>query len=197
MDSFCKLISYLVPKAISNFIFKQRKRCSNIKLLIAFGIICIGGIYPLFSQSSPLTQYCAFCDPKVLESQKFYEDDLVLALYTHKPIVPGHCLVIPKRHVSRFELLTEDEITQIGRVIKKVDQAVIKVFGTSSYLLLQKNGIEVGQSVPHVHVHYIPKKAGDYSILRFLIKMYIANAKGPISADEMKETVDKLKINTY
>jgi histidine triad (HIT) family protein len=153
----------------------------------------VGIVYFFSPRPAHFTEYCAFCDPKVLGRQKFYEDDLVLALYTHKPILPGHCLVLPKRHVERFELLTDEEITQIGRVIKKVDQAVTKVFGTSSYLLLQKNGIEVGQSVPHVHVHYIPRKEGDSSTFGFLVKMYIANAKGPISSDEMQEIIEKLK----
>lgn len=145
-----------------------------------------------FSQSS-FNDYCAFCDPTVLNNQKFYEDDLVLALYTHKPILPGHCLVISKRHVERFEMLTDDEITQIGRVIKKVNQAVEKVFETSSYLLLQKNGLEVGQSVPHVHFHYIPRKKGDDSIIQFLAKMYITNLQKPLSAAEMQGVVGNMK----
>ncbi len=169
----------------------MRKKWMIFAILLMTSLI--GGIY-LFSPSpAHFTEYCAFCDPNVLDRQKFYEDDLVLALYTHKPILPGHCLVLPKRHVERFELLTDEEITQIGRVIKKVDRAVTKVFGTSSYLLLQKNGIEVGQSVPHVHVHYIPRKNGDYSTFGFLVKMYIANAKGPISSNEMQEIIKKLK----
>lgn len=90
-------------------------------------------------------------------------------------------------------MLTDAEITQIGRVIKKVNQAVMQVFGTSSYLLLQKNGLEVGQSVPHVHFHYIPRKTGDDSAIQFIIKMYIANAKQPISQNEMRENVEKLR----
>jgi len=159
-------------------------------LLMAF---LVGGIYFFSPRPAHFTQYCAFCDSSVLSRQTFYEDDLVLALYTHKPIFPGHCLVIPKRHVERFELLTDEEITQIGRVIRKVNRAVMQVFGTSSYLLLQKNGIEVGQSVPHVHVHYIPRKEGDDSALGFMMKMYIANARGPISADEVRETITKLR----
>lgn len=169
--------------------------------LLALALIClIGGIYFFFikpfSQSS-FNDYCAFCDPTVLKNQTFYEDDLVLALYTHKPILPGHCLIVSKRHVERFEMLTDAEITQIGRVIKKVNQAVEKVFETSSYLLLQKNGLEVGQSVPHVHFHYIPRKAGDDSTIQFIVKMYIANAKQPISKDEMHETVEKLRYATF
>ena len=163
---------------------------------ILFMTSLIGGVYFFSPRLARFTEYCAFCDPKVLDRQKFYEDDLVLALYTHKPILPGHCLVLPKRHVERFEVLTDSEITQIGRVIKKVDQAVTKVFGTSSYILLQKNGIEAGQSVPHVHVHYIPRKEGDSSTFGFLVKMYIANAKGPISPDEMQQIIERLKQET-
>lgn len=166
-------------------------------LLLTVIFFClIGGSYFLFinpfSRAS-FSDYCAFCDPTVLNNQKFYEDDLVLALYTHKPIFPGHCLIIPKRHVERFEMLTDEEITQIGRVIKKVNQAVMKVYETSSYLLLQKNGLEVGQSVPHVHFHYVPRKTGDDSIIQFIIKMFIANVKKPISQDEMHENVEKLR----
>lgn len=169
----------------------------KLSLLITLFICLTGGTYFLLIKPlspSSFSNYCAFCDPAVLEKQKFYEDDLVFALYTHKPIVPGHCLIVSKRHVERFELLTDREISQIGRVIKKVNEAVIKVFGTASYLLLQKNGLEVGQSVPHVHFHYIPRKAGDDSIVQFIVKMLIANAKRPISQDEMHETVEKLKL---
>ena len=160
---------------------------------LLLGTSLIGGVYFFSPGPAQFTEYCAFCDPNVLDRQKFYEDDLVLALYTHKPVLPGHCLVLPKRHVERFELLTDEEITQMGRAIKKVDLAVTRVFGTSSYLLLQKNGIEVGQSVPHVHVHYIPRKKGDSSTFGFLVKMFLANAKKPISSDQMQENVDKLK----
>lgn len=166
------------------------------KLFLLTGVlICSVGAYFFFMKpvSHSSNEYCAFCDSAVLNNQKFYEDDLVLALYTHKPIFPGHCLIIPKRHVERFEMLTDAEITQIGRVIKKVNQAVEKVFKTSSYLLLQKNGVEVGQTVPHVHFHYVPRKAGDDSTIEFIVKMYVASIKSPISQVEMDETVEKLR----
>lgn len=136
---------------------------------------------------------CAFCDIDVLNRQKFYEDDLVVAMYTHKPVLPGHCLIIPKRHVERFELLTDEEVTQMGRVIKIVNEAASKVFNTSAYLILQKNGAEVGQTVPHVHFHYIPRKEGDDSTLKFLAKMYITNLQKPISPQEMEQVVVEMK----
>lgn len=139
------------------------------------------------------TGECAFCDTAVLEHQKFYEDELVLALYSHKPVVPGHCLIIPKRHVERFEMLSDAEIIEIGRVIREVDQAAMKVFGTCSYLLLQKNGQEVGQQVPHVHFHYMPKVAGDDSTIKFMAKMLISNLRSPMDPAEMQEIIGKMK----
>lgn len=104
------------------------------KILYVFSMACLVGVFVTgFAQDS---QPCAFCDREVLLRQKFYEDELVLVLYTHKPIFPGHCLIIPKRHVERFEMLSDDEIDQMGRVTKKVHQAVMQVFKTRSYLLL-------------------------------------------------------------
>lgn len=156
-------------------------------------LLCLFIWTACFSGAPPRTTYCAFCDPQVLESHIFYEDDLVLALCTHKPIFPGHCLIIPKRHVEQFGALSDEEAFQITRVIKKVDKAVQEVFKTTAYLLLQKNGKEVGQTVPHVHFHYIPRKTGENSTLNFLFKTYIANWRGPMDSTEMKELAGKMR----
>jgi len=165
--------------------------CFFIAATVAIGIT-------LFSLSKsmgdrPLNGDCPFCHESILNLQKFYEDELVIALYTHKPIFPGHSLIIPKRHVERFELLSDAEIIHIGNVIKKVHQGTEAVFGTSSYLLLQKNGVEVGQTVPHLHFHYIPRPLGDDSTLKFMLKMYVTNFKKPITPAEMREITDRMK----
>jgi histidine triad (HIT) family protein len=162
-----------------------------ISSILFLSLIGVG--FFLFPKAPLPTAHCAFCDSVVLNRQKFYEDDLVLALCTHKPILPGHCLIVSKRHVERFEMLTDEEIQRIGQVIKKVDQAVRKVLGTSSYLLLQKNGPEVGQSVPHMHIHYVPRQAGDTSPIQFLFKMGLANLKKPISSTEMNQMVERIR----
>lgn len=163
-------------------------------LFVFIGLFALSvGLYYLIPSAKLSRDYCAFCDPKVIEAQKFYEDDTIVALYTHKPVMPGHCLIIPKRHAERFEQITDQENASISRAIKKIDQAAVKVFNTSSYLLLQKNGAEAGQTVPHVHFHYMPKQAGDNSSLKFLLKMYIANLKKPMDPSEMREVCEKMK----
>lgn len=167
----------------------------NKTLKWLFPMLILAGIL-LFSFSSEKadTKQCSFCNPDIISKQKFYEDDLIIALYTHKPVFPGHCLIIPKRHVERFELLSDAELGQIHRVIKKVNRAVESVFGTSAYLLLQKNGKEVGQTVPHLHFHYIPRLAGDDSTVKFFFNMWIAAMGSPIHPDEMQDIVEALRL---
>lgn len=167
----------------------------NKKILFFFAILCsFGGTYFLLSQNHTFASSgCAFCNPEILERQTFYQDGTVAALYTHKPLFPGHCLIIPLRHVERFEQLSDEEILRIGQVTKKVHAAVMKVFGTSPYLLLEKNGTEVGQTVPHLHFHYMPRKQGDSSILKILFRMYLNGIQQPISTFEMKEVTTKLR----
>lgn len=160
--------------------------------LFSFCFLIVGALVVFFSREKKESNECAFCDSKILSYQRFYEDELVIALYTHKPMVKGHCLIIPKRHVSRFEDLSDEEILQMGKVVKKTHVAVQKAFGTKHYLLLQKNGKEVGQSVPHVHFHYIPKKEGDFSVVSFVAKLLIRPLLIPISNNDMKENREKI-----
>ena len=89
-----------------------------------------------------------------------HEDDLCIVLHDIQPQAPVHLLIIPKRHVERFEELRADELAAMMELIKKVDGAAKKVYGTTGSVILQKNGAEAGQSVPHVHFHYIPCERG-------------------------------------
>lgn len=125
-------------------------------------------------QVPPMPTTCVFCKPEVIQSHIFYEDELVKCLLTHKPVYPGHSLIIPRRHVERFEDLTMEEISRMMAMIKKVHEANQRLHGECAYFLLQKNGREVGQTVPHVHFHYIPRELGYYSSLPIMWNMFIA-----------------------
>lgn len=169
----------------------------KIKYSILITVLCILGFFSYciinsFKSSLNPKTPCAFCDKQIVNRQKFYEDDLVIALVTHKPIIPSHFLVIPKRHVEKLEMLSPEEMTRIHQVIGRVNKASQQVFHTSPYLVHQKNGQEVGQSVPHVHFHVIAKSKGDDSHLKFFINMIIANLKSPISSEKLQGVTDKM-----
>ncbi|HSX38616.1 MAG TPA: HIT family protein [Chlamydiales bacterium] len=134
---------------------------------------------------------CAFCDPDILSRQIIYHDDQCSAILDYKPAVQGHMLIIPNRHVERFEDLTTKELIAIHSMIGKVNLAEQKIFGATGYLLMQKNGKEAGQSVPHVHFHYFPRNIHQ-SQLWLALWIFIAHWQKPLSLEKMEDL--KLKF---
>ena len=111
---------------------------------------------------------------------------------THKPIVAGHFLIVPKRHVERFEDLREDELAEAHALIAKAHHLAHAVHHATGYLLLQKNGKEAGQTVPHVHIHYLPRKVGENG-LWLAMRLFIRPLLKPISYQEIKEEITSLQ----
>ena len=139
----------------------------------------------IFSASNRYNTYCPFCDKKVVEYQKYFENDIVLGLISHRPVAKGHCLIIPKRHIDTFDKLNDEETLAISNLIKKTHLTAAKVLHADSFILLQKNGRNVGQTVPHIHFHYIPRKADEKFIFSFLLRFIINPFFSPISPKEM------------
>lgn len=79
-----------------------------------------------------------------------------------KPVVPGHVLISPKRVVHRFADLTSEEISDLWALSQQVGIAVEKHYTASSLTLTIQDGPEAGQTVPHVHVHVLPRRTGDF-----------------------------------
>jgi histidine triad (HIT) family protein len=150
-------------------------------LIIAFLFLSIN----LFSSE------CVFCDENVLSRQIYYENDHALGLTSNRPIHKGHCLIIPKRHVARFEELTDEEWLDMKKIINKTHEACKKLFKVNYYILLQKNGKSVGQTVFHVHFHYIPQHydSGFLYYFSFLTNLF----KHPIKNEDMKFITDEIK----
>lgn len=161
-------------------------RYKAVSFLLA--ILLFASFFP-FKTTPPAS--CPFCSEEVLKKQSVHEDSLSYALYSHKPMREGHVLLIPKRHVERFEDLSEEEMLSLQNMIKKTDSAVRQMFGTKSYLLLQKNGKEVGQTVPHLHIHYLPQKEGS-SPLSLLLSFLANPFRSSMDDDEMKAAVESL-----
>lgn len=153
-------------------------------IILTVSVFAFAAFWVDFQRFNKLERFgklgCAFCNEEILERQVFYRGNGALGVMTHKPAVPGHVLIIPERHVERFEDLSVEELAAIGETIKKVDAAVRKTFGYTDYLLIQKNGKGAGQSVPHVHFHYLP--ATNFLAIRFLVSPWLK----PLSEDELR-----------
>ena len=77
------------------------------------------------------------------------------------PISPGHTLVIPRRHVDSFFNLTADEKLDLLGLLEIAKAGVVAEFKPDSYNVGINDGPAAGQTVPHLHIHLIPRYAGD------------------------------------
>ena len=105
---------------------------------------------------------CIFC--KLLRehtARMVYEDDFTAAFMDIAGDVDGHILVIPKKHMKN--ILDADEITlnRVMSTVQKVSRHLVDDCGYEGVNLLNASGECAGQSVPHLHIHIIPRKKQD------------------------------------
>ena len=77
------------------------------------------------------------------------------------PISPGHTLVIPRRHVDSFFNLTADERVDLLGLLDQAKAGIEKEFKPDTYNIGINDGPAAGQTVPHLHIHLIPRCIGD------------------------------------
>ena len=77
------------------------------------------------------------------------------------PISPGHTLIIPKRHVGSFFELNTAELDAMIALLKSAKTNLDIEFGPDSYNVGVNDGSAAGQTIPHVHMHLIPRYIGD------------------------------------
>ena len=77
------------------------------------------------------------------------------------PVTPGHSLIIPKRHISSFFDTTPDERDALLSLLDQAKQLAAEEFKPDGYNIGINDGAAAGQTVPHLHIHLIPRYAGD------------------------------------
>jgi len=77
------------------------------------------------------------------------------------PISPGHTLIIPKRHLASFFELTNSERQALFDLLEQAKTDIDKEFSPAGYNIGINDGAAAGQTVPHLHIHLIPRYEGD------------------------------------
>ena len=102
---------------------------------------------------------CIFC--KIVNgeipSRKIYEDETCFAFMDIAPFEKGHTLVVPKDHAELLTDLTEKTLTSLILATQKVAGHIVNALECDGFNLLQNNGECATQTVPHVHIHIIPR----------------------------------------
>lgn len=106
---------------------------------------------------------CLFCDEVEKGENRLVDDDLFVARVDHFPLMPGHAEVLPKRHVQFVEQLTDEELGRMMNFVKEVMQTLRSQSETpiEGFTLGVNDGPAAGQTIPHLHLHIIPRRIGD------------------------------------
>lgn len=104
---------------------------------------------------------CVFCRiiDGDLEAKVVFEDDVSIAFLDHRPLFPGHTLLAPKKH---FETLLDLPSAQVGSFFRNAQllaRSIESALGAQGSFVAINN--RVSQSVPHLHVHVVPRRRKD------------------------------------
>jgi histidine triad (HIT) family protein len=107
------------------------------------------------------TVNCSFCRIVAGDERSsiVYEDDRAVAFLDRRPLFPGHTLVVPRRHIVTLGELPAEELVPLMRVVQAAARAMESALAAQGSLVAVNN--RVSQSVPHLHVHVVPRTKGD------------------------------------
>ncbi|MGC8533528.1 MAG: HIT family protein [Candidatus Parvarchaeum sp.] len=103
---------------------------------------------------------CIFCKivNKEVKASLVFENENFIAFLDKSPIFKGHTLLIPKKHIETLFDFSEDYLKEFAVETKRIANGVKKGLDCDGILLINNN--VVSQSVPHFHVHIIPREKG-------------------------------------
>jgi len=106
---------------------------------------------------------CIFCQiiARKLPASLVAEDETTIAFMDLRQAVPGHVLVVPRRHAPTIYDLAPDEGAAVMNLAIRVARSLRRVFAPAGLNLWQSNGEVAGQEVDHFHLHLHPREHGD------------------------------------
>lgn len=110
---------------------------------------------------STTAQSCPFCHTDI-QKAVFAESPNGLALYNIAPILPGHSLIVPRLHYPRISDIPDDIWAELMDFSRQISAFLMQVFQADGSDWTIQDGWSAGQTVPHVHLHLIPRHLGDF-----------------------------------
>ena len=133
---------------------------------------------------------CAFCAiVSGGEAHRVYEDDAVVAILDRAPLIKGHVLVMPREHVPTLDDLPERLMVPVLSLVQRTSRAFQRSLGADGSLTLANT--RVSQSVPHAHVHVVPRREGDglFSVRMIWKRTRYADGEAAQLATRLREAI--------
>jgi histidine triad (HIT) family protein len=104
---------------------------------------------------------CTFCRIAAgeVEAPVVFQTSACLAFLDHRPLFAGHCLLIPRAHYETLGDLPGELAAELFADARTLSTVVEEALGAEGSFMAINN--RVSQSVPHVHVHIVPRRKGD------------------------------------
>jgi histidine triad (HIT) family protein len=104
---------------------------------------------------------CLFCGiiSGEVSAALVFQDDISLAFLDHRPLFPGHCLLVSKNHFETLNDLPADLVGPFFKNVQLLARAVEVALAAEGSFVAMNN--RVSQSVPHLHVHIVPRRRKD------------------------------------
>ena len=129
---------------------------------------------------------CIFC--KIangeIPSRTLYEDEKFRVIMDLGPATRGHSLILPKEHYANLYEIPEDLAADAAMLAKKLAIRMTEKLGADGFNIIQNNNEAAGQTVPHYHVHLIPRYQND--------GQHILWNPGEMPAEEMDEILNTI-----
>jgi histidine triad (HIT) family protein len=104
---------------------------------------------------------CAFCDvvAGAVPAEIVWQSADSIAFLDHRPLFPGHVLLIPRQHIETLADLPAPQVGPLFQAAQRLEKAVESAMEAEGTFIAVNN--KVSQSVPHLHVHIVPRRKGD------------------------------------
>ncbi|MEQ8409376.1 MAG: HIT family protein [Gammaproteobacteria bacterium] len=102
---------------------------------------------------------CPFCN--VTEDEVVCSNELAIARFDKYPVSTGHTLIIPIRHIENIDEASNVEQKELWKLVQKVKAHIEEEYAPDGFNIGVNLGEAAGQSIPHLHIHLIPRYQGD------------------------------------
>ncbi len=120
---------------------------------------------------------CPFCNLEA-DREIIAQNAIAIAVYDKFPVNNGHALIIPKRHCANYFDLSIAEQTDCWQLLNQVKEIVQQLYNPDGFNVGININEAAGQTVPHVHIHLIPRYAGDVAEPRGGVRGVIPEKRG-------------------
>ncbi len=130
---------------------------------------------------------CAFCRIVAgeVEAEVVWRSEDAVAFLDYRPLFPGHVLLIPTQHIETLADLPAAQVGPLFQIAQRLERAVETALNADGTFIAINN--KVSQSVPHLHIHIVPRRKGDG------LKGFFWPRRGYDSDEHLRDTAARIR----